>query len=255
MLLLAGGLLGGCAGPVETPPEGRTLLAQAKDAYQRGEDLAAIDALDDFIDRYPSTDLADQALYYRARAQYRRDRYPQAASDARRVIYLTRRDELAAAAAVLLGDIAAHNDQRIEAIDHYTRALELLPSDARPRDYALYRRGVTFQHLGRWDEADLDFDRLVHTFPDSPAAALVNRRVRSTAWTLRLGAHSEPAPADADAARYRRQGLPVQVRMTRFGGPPVFVIEYGRYASHADARTAQAKLSAAAPDAAVALTR
>ena len=116
------------------PEEGQSLFDAAKLDRDRGNDDLAREGFDDFLARYPDSELADEALYWLGEMAYARGDYETA-----------------------LGNLAAVVD------DH---------ADSNLRADALMKMVFCHQALGQADQARSTLQRLQTEFPDSEQTAL-----------------------------------------------------------------------------------
>ena len=108
--------------------------------HQRGSLNTAQRAFEDFLQRYPNHALSPEARFY-------------------------------------LADGLEQEDRLQDAIAAFNQISELHPTALRVPD-ALYRIGLLHQQLGNRQEAVRFLERVVNTYPDSPAAGLARERIR-----------------------------------------------------------------------------
>ena len=234
------GLQVGCGGPAPLPPRAQQLLDQAREAYARGDDVTAIGQADILLREYRPGGRAElEALYYRGRARFRAGSDQLAARDLQQVAESQGEPALAASAKIVLGDLAAENDQLAQARRWYQAALERTEARSHPTDYAMFRLGCLLQRMGQWDQADLYLARLVHVFGDTELARQAGDRLNATAWTLRAGAYEQPAEAEQAAARWQGRSLPASVRAVWRQGRPQLWVCLGRFDTDEQARQAR----------------
>lgn len=81
-------------------------------------------------------------------------------------IVATRPDDLDAVS--VLGDILRYDEQYGEAIDAYTKALEIAGGEA-PADWRFYYvRGIAYERNKQWENAEADFLKALELNPDQP---------------------------------------------------------------------------------------
>lgn len=68
-----------------------------------------------------------------------------------------------------LGDVHRHQGNFEDANRAYTVALSLYPDDAPSRWWVTYTRGITFERLGQWPEAEADFRAALALSPGQPS--------------------------------------------------------------------------------------
>jgi len=216
-------------------PDGVKLLQEGMLAYQRGEDLAAIQKLDTFLVRYPRTHRTDEAYYYRGLAHYRRGNADQATSDFRAALQITDREDLEARARLAMADAAYGQGKMPEAEELYRRALDELSTDEPPTDHVLYQLGACLQRQRKWHEADLYFDCLIGDFWKSEYADRARRRIRGEGWTVQAGAFADRARAKSQAAAFQEQGLDAFIVPENLDGKLHYLVRVGKHTTYEQA--------------------
>ncbi|MCK4602976.1 MAG: tetratricopeptide repeat protein, partial [Phycisphaerae bacterium] len=202
-LVLAG--LAGCNG--EVTPEGKKLLTSAAEAFEAGNNQAAVHHVDAFMTDNSGSRRADEAYYLRGLARYRLKDLSGAESDLNKALGRTKLQHIRAHATNALGDIAYERGDMALAEHMYLQALEHIQRGLKPADHTHYRLGCVLQRQGRWEAADLHFDKVMYFFEGSELARLASRRVRCSGWSIQAGAFEKKANADSVAERLRRQDL------------------------------------------------
>jgi len=252
----AAGLLlvsSGCNGPLS--PQAQELLLAGVDAYKRGDDKEAVGKLDEFLKDNAKSQAAGQAFYMRGLARYRLKDYPSAKVDLLDALNRGPGEELRAKSAAALGDLAYDTEDVPVAETMYRRAMDGLKKDQPPADQVYYRLGCTLQRLGRWTEADQQFDRLIYLFEGTEFARRAARLTHATVWTVQAGALRDRQRADAAARSLQAKGLQASVAMVLDGGQAVFAVRVGRYADYEQARSDLPKVKPYSSDAYVTPTR
>ncbi|MEL6100139.1 MAG: tetratricopeptide repeat protein [Pseudomonadota bacterium] len=67
-----------------------------------------------------------------------------------------------------LGDVLRQQEDYADAIGSYDRALELTGDTAQSVWFLLYARAISYERLGRWDEAEADFRKALALNPGQP---------------------------------------------------------------------------------------
>ena len=227
--------LGG-AGCTQLSPEGQKLLESGYDTAERNDDRATIAAMDKFIDEYGKSHRADEGYYLRGLARYRAGQKSQARDDFAKALDLTGKKELRGKAGLALGDIAWDSDDMVEAEKNYRAALKDLPPEAPPADKIYYRMGAALQRMGKWEEAAVEFHRVMELFKGSATASQAARRVNAHEWTVQVGAYKVKSVADQAAAKLRQSGVPCEVRPTTEGGQGLaFLVQAGSFSAYEEA--------------------
>lgn len=248
-------LLTACGGCVQhAGPEAVKLLGDAQSAYGRSDDQAAIAEASEFLDQNSHTAEADAAYYLRGLAHYRARHLPAAREDLKRAADRARGKDLRVKAVKALGDLALESGDADWARTLYTQALDEMDLAKPPADEVRYGLGCALQHTGLWWDADAQFDRLLHDFPDRPVARLAGRRIRCQAWTFQIAAFDRQDLAEAESARLAKTGLKTTVAQAVVDGKLKFLLQAGWYDTHAAAGDA-GQIRAAAANAQLVPTR
>ena len=243
----------GCSGALS--PEAAKWLRDANDAYARGDDATAIGESTKFLQLHAGRQEAGEAYYIRGLANCRRGNATPARQDLAAAVRATRRKDLTAMAEAKLGDMAYRSGQWPRAEQHYRRALDAGAPDAPPADEATYRLGALLQREGRWRDADAQFDRLLHFFPDSPLARLATDRVRAQRWSIQAAALAKASAANETQATLRRAGMPSRVDLALRGDRMLRLVRVGSYQSYDAALADLAKVRKFFADAYIAPAR
>lgn len=222
-------LSGGCAGAVS--PEGRRLLADANQAYQRNDDPRAIAAAGQFLQMHPRIEEAGEAYYLRGLARIRSGQAASGEADLTEALKTTRRKDLTGLIHAALGEQAYRRGDLTTAESHYQGVLANAPAGASPSDQALYRLGVIAQRQGRWREADLHFYRLVHLFDGTELAKLASERVQSIRWSIQVAALTNASAAETMVGQLRAQGLDARQDRQLRDGKMMRLVRVGSYAT------------------------
>lgn len=243
----------GCNGALS--PQAGQLLSSGYAAYNNGDDQAAVNRMDSFLQANARSRRADEAYYLRGLARYRLKDLPGAKADLDEALGRTQRKDLRARTLLALGDLAYQSDQMALAENMYRRASADLKRGEKASGQAHYQLGVVLQRQGRWNDADLQFDRVIYLFEGSQRAGLAERRVRCVAWTIQVGAFRNKKLADAAAERLRAENLPANVKCLLSGGQPMFMVQVRRYPTYEQAAVALPGLKRHKSDAFVIPTR
>jgi tetratricopeptide (TPR) repeat protein len=236
LLSVAAGVVVGCGPAPETHP-GAAVLRDARAAYEAGRDAEAIDRAETFLLLVGDAPESAEALYLRALARLRQGERDQAEQDLRLAAERTWRADLAGRAHLALSRIAEQRGDPDAALASAEAAVDRLDPAAPPADEALYRLGRLRQRAGRFAQADLPLDRLLHLHPDSPLAPLARRRIRAVAWAVAAGGFPGDDPRQQlrlRQLRRRAEGLqlPTRVEPVRRRGQPRLQLLVGRFETH-----------------------
>jgi tetratricopeptide (TPR) repeat protein len=253
---MLGLLLAACVGCVQhAGPEAVKLLSDAQAAYGRSDDQTAIAKAGEFLGQNSHTAEADAAYYIRGLAQYRMKDLPAAREDLQQAAARARGKDLHVKAVKALGDLALETGDANSAQAFYTEALDEMDLAKPPADEVRYGLGCALQLKGLWWDADAQFDRLLHKFPDRPAARLAGRRIRCRAWTFQIAAFERQDLAESESARLAKIGVETAVGDAVVDGKLAFLVQAGRYETHAAAGGETARIRAFAPKAQLVPTR
>jgi tetratricopeptide (TPR) repeat protein len=249
-------LLAACGGCVQhASPEAVKLISDAQAAYSRSDDQTAIAKAGEFLTQNSHTAEADVAYYLRGLAQYRARHLPAAREDLKQAAERARGKDLHVKAVKALGDLALESGDADWAQTLYGQALDEMELDKPPADEVRYGMGCALQHKGLWWDADAQFGRLLHDFPERPAALLAGRRIRCQAWTFQIAAFDRQDLAESESARLAKIGLNTAVREAVVDGRLKFLVQAGRYDTHAAAEAAGKALGGLAANAQLVPTR
>lgn len=236
-------IVGLCAGCVShAGPEAMALLERGRAALDANDHAGATDLAEQFLSQNARTAEADEAYYLRGMGRWRAGDPNGARADLQTAASKARTGATHYRALKALGDLAMRTGEPAGAVTVYRQAIEEADANFPGFDEVRYSLGRAHQQLGQWWQADGQFDRLIYTQPDSPAAARASRRIRCNAWTFRIAAHSEKAPADEEAARLTQMGLTTRVRPAIVDDRLIFFVEAGRYQTRTEAEADAGKV-------------
>jgi len=197
--LLMGLLATGCVGMLT--PANKERVAQAEDAYAQGEDGEVVNLTSELLQRQWLGRGVIHARYLRGQALMRMGEGDSAVADLQQV--LRRADDPAwrATAANALGELALEQHKPDEAIALFNQAVGFVEPGTPPLDNVRFHLGKLYQRQGKWEAADLNFQRLIFTFPDSPHTPAAQRRVGARAWSVQLGLFDTQIAATQQAAQ------------------------------------------------------
>jgi tetratricopeptide (TPR) repeat protein len=245
-----------CIGCQESlTPQARQLLQNGYAASAAGNPQGVVGSMDAFLRDHARSSRADEAYYLRGLAKYHLDDRVGAQADLEAALARTDKNELRGKAALALGDLAWDRDDMPTAADMYGVVLENMNRSTSPADHAGYRRGCVLQRLGRWEEADLQFSRVMELFSGTELAARSSRRIHGRVWTIQVGAFDGKSSAEAVVRELADEGLQAAAVPTTGQGRLTFVVQAGRYATYEQATAALPSVKRFQPDAFVTATR
>jgi tetratricopeptide (TPR) repeat protein len=157
---------------------------------------------------------------------------------------------LAGNAYAVLGVLHFEDGHWIQAQRAFRAAIDRLPPRP-PCDALLYRRGLCQERSGRWSEALMSYEHVVHDYPAGPYAGNAQRRLQLQAdhFAVQCGVFAEQANADRLVADLAERGLSTYVRGENRGGQQCFIVLHGRFTSYEDAIDALAQAKGYVPGA------
>jgi tetratricopeptide (TPR) repeat protein len=189
----------GCVGVLT--PANKERLAQAEQAYTQGQDEAVVNLTSELLQRQWLGRGVVHARYLRGRALIRMGEGDAAVADLKQVLRRADDRTWRATAASDLGELAMKKHQPDKAIDLFNQAVGFVKPGTPPLDSVRFRLGQLYQREGKWDAADLNFQRLIFTFPDSPHTSAAQRRVGARGWSVQLGLFDKQTEATQRASQ------------------------------------------------------
>jgi tetratricopeptide (TPR) repeat protein len=254
-MLCVAALLGcvGCQGTLS--PQARQWLQNGYRASAAGEHRTVIESMDAFLADYARSRRADEAYYLRGLAKYHLGDRDGAKADLSAALDRTNKREVRGKAALALGDLAWDADDMAASAEMYRTAVDNMDAGVPPADHAAYRLGCALQRLSRWQEADLQFSRVMELFPGTVLGSRATRRVHGRAWTVQMAAFGDRGHAEELVRGLAEQGVQAAAAAMLEDDRPVFVVQTGRFPTWEQATAALPSLKRVQPDAFVTATR
>ena len=130
------------------------------------EELGQFDLAIDAYKKVPRTDTASHAAELGRAAALRSSGKPDAAIEV--LAQIARRFPGMAIVHSTLGDALRNQDEFVDAVASYDRALELVPEGSRGRWFIHYARAIAHERLDNWEQAEADFRAALDLSPDHP---------------------------------------------------------------------------------------
>jgi tetratricopeptide (TPR) repeat protein len=130
------------------------------------EELGQFDLAIDAYKKVPRTDTASHAAELGRAAALRSSGKPDAAIEV--LAQLARRFPDMAIVHSTLGDALRNQDEFVDAVASYDRALDLVPEGSRGRWFIHYARAIAHERLDNWEQAEADFRAALDLNPDHP---------------------------------------------------------------------------------------
>ena len=234
--------LGGCTTPLLNKNDDKVFSA-GYDDFRAGRFPDADRKFSEVIADNPQSPALSEVYYFRGLTRLQQSRRAEARADFQAGATHSGRELTQVYSMTALANLEYEDGHDQQAVKLYRTVLEHHVSGL-PADSVLYRLGVSLQRLGRWNEADETFARLLKDHPDSPLAAEARRRTQADSFTLQAGAFTDRAKAETLAARLRQDGYPVVLTVVAAGGQTFHVVNVGHYHTAAEAQTASSRLAA-----------
>lgn len=236
-------------------PESQKMLDSGRAAYEAKDDKLTVQIMDQFIAANARSKYADEGYYWRGLAKLRMGDVPAARADFGYVIDHSTRGDVLSLAHKAMGDISFDSADMSTARAMYSQALRYMKDGQPPIDFVRYRLAQALQRLGQWEDADFQFNRLRHTFPDGELSKRASRQVHCRAWTVQAAAFKERRAADYLAARLKNDALDAQVVPVTMESEALFAVQVGRFGTHDQAEAIVPQVKATAAEAFVTVTR
>lgn len=231
-----------------TPPkqdEGPGTIERAKTAFEAKDYETTIRLADEQLTGPANTRKSRiQSYYLKGRAIESRDKPNQSAvaSDlaAARSMYeraLNENPEEPERATIRssLANVAYFQDDFIIAMSNWNSALEVLKNPA-TRSWIEYRLGLSQQRLGRFQQADLTFERVQRNYPGTEPAKRAKEHQGTKSFSVQVGAFNKPEVADELVTMLQKKGLKPTKRTDLQGKHAVVLTDYPTYDAAKKAR-------------------
>ncbi len=238
VLLLA---VGGCTPPLLNKNDDK-VFTSGYDDYQAGRYKDADRKFSEVVADNPQSAALSEVYYFRGLTRLQESRRNEARADFQAGATHYGRELTQIYSMTCLANMEYEDGHDQQAVPLYRTVLEH-PVPGLPTDKILYRLGVSLQRLGRWNEADETFARLLKDHSDSPLAAEARIRTQADSFTLQAGAFTDRAKAATLAARLRQDGYPVVLAVVAAGGKTFHVVNVGHYHTAAEAQAASTRLA------------
>lgn len=219
-----------------------TINPQAKEnldiglrAYRAGDDRQAIVQADTVLSGGSQESIAMQAYYLRGMAWYRLKDFSKAQRDLEHVDKRSNNVQLRIRAMDSLGEIAYRRDAMLRAESYFEQVIELAERGQKPVDHAHYRLGCVLQRLGKWQEADVHFQRVIFLFEQSKLARQARIRVNGRKWTIQIGSYGRRQNASVAAGPFRKRKIETFIEPALRDGRMTFLLQVGRWEKYEQA--------------------
>lgn len=245
----------GCAN--ELTREQKAQLFAGESAYSRKEYPRAVDELSKFLASVKDRPEVGRAQYVRGLAEARQERRGDAQRDFRAAA-AGKDADAAWRAKFMLGVIAFEDEQWQEAAAQFEAVRREATGkrvegvgDAPSLDAGMYRLGISYERLGRWEDSRRMLTSLTREHPQSRYAEEARRRLAlgAHAYSVQCGAFANSTNAEKLQRDLRARGLNAVVRNERRDSGVYSVVLVGEYSTFAEAKRQLATIRPNVPDA------
>ena len=224
-------------------PQAKEQLDSGLRAYRAGDNRQAIAQANTVLSGGSQGSLEMQAYYLRGMAWYRLKDFDQAQSDLEQVDRRSKNVKLRIRAMDSLGEIAYRRDDMLRAESYFGQVIELAERGQKPVDHAQYRLGCVLQRLGKWQEADTHFQRVIFLFRSHqvglPGQAKLLRqaraRVNGRKWTIQIGSYKKRYNASVATKPFRQANMKTYIEPAIRDGRMTFLLQVGRWEKYGQA--------------------
>ena len=160
------------------------LFLKTECLFQQAQWEAAAKGFAGFVNRFPTSNLADNAYFRLGDTYGKMERNQDAVRAYKSVLDLYDESDLAGEAAYWIGETYVKSREYDNAIKYYTLAFENYPNN-RLRDYALYSVAWTYQRKGEYAKGAEAYRKVIAEFPQSPLAAQSKVRIGECYYYLK----------------------------------------------------------------------
>jgi tetratricopeptide (TPR) repeat protein len=217
----------------------RKMLNEAAQYYEQGSISPSLYRLDRIIREHGKEPEVAEAYYLRGLCRSKVGQLQPAALDFVEAINRSKRPDLAAKAKASLAQIHFKWGNWERAADLYAEAVNNLDKQV-PNDVILYDAGVAMQRAGRWNEARLQFGRVLTDFRDRPVTrdAYLKATWRYDYFCIQVGTFHETDKAEASVRAFAAKGLDTWEELRPGTNPRRWVVLTGRFPTYVDALAA-----------------
>ena len=226
-------LLAGCS--QLTAPQQEMLDAGIK-AHQQQNYTASVERLTAFLSEVKGKPESSRAAYVRGMSYASLNKRAEAYADLQLATQPPADPDAVWRAYKVLSDLRFEDGNYEAALRMAAAAVGGMPN-APPKDAMLYRQGVCYERLGRWDDARRPFQLVSEQFPDTTYGRAGQRRLALNArhFAIQCGSFANVRNADALRSRLAQAGFPTYTRQEPRGATTVNVVLVGRYTSFNEA--------------------
>ncbi|MBI5864374.1 MAG: SPOR domain-containing protein [Planctomycetes bacterium] len=228
-------ILGGCSQLTESQ---RGLLDAGLTAYEKQDYSKSVDRLTAFLSEVKAQPERSRAAYVRGMSQIKLNRRSEAYADLRLATDAPADPDSIWRAYVMLSTLHFEDGRYDAALRMAVAAVGRMPNDG-PKDAMLYRQGVCYERLARWEDSRRPFQQAAENNPGSVWGQAARRRValKPRHFAVQCGAFADPKNAASLRARLAAAGFDTYVRQEQRGSTMSNLVLVGRYSSFGEALT------------------
>jgi tetratricopeptide (TPR) repeat protein len=232
-----------------TASQQATLEAGIK-AYDQQNYTASVERLSTFLDEVKGKPESSRAAYVRGMSQAKLNKRAEAYTDLRLATEAPADPDTVWRAYVMLSTLYFEDGKYDSALRMAAAAVGGMPNKP-PRDAMLYREGVCYERLGRWDDARKPFEQVAQEFPETTFGRAGQRRLtlNATHFAVQCGSFANIRNADTLRERLRQAGFQTYTRQEPRGATTTHVVLVGKYASFNEALSQLTAVRKHVPDA------
>lgn len=228
----------------------RATLDAGIQAYDKQNFTQSVDKLSHFLGEVKDRPESSRAAYVRGMSRIRLNQRADAYADLRLATNAPGDPDSVWRAYVQLSTLYFEDGKYDAALRMAVAAEGRMPHQP-PKDAMIYRQGICYERLGRWDDAKKPFRLASEQFPNSTFGKAAARRLAINArfFAVQCGAFSDPKNADVLRSRLSQAGFPVYLRPEPRGSSTSHVVLVGKYPTLNEALSQLTAVRRIVPDA------
>lgn len=231
MLMLAAGCEMGI-----WPDSAQKSLTAANDAYKADNYTLTVDEASKAMKSGgAASQKAYEAQYLRGMAMLKLGKTQQAEDDLQNVSRRAKNLDLQVRAMDSLAEVYYQQNRFAPAERLLQDVIDNTMPEKQPSDHAQYRLGCIAQNQGRWQEADVHFQKVIFLFPNSNYAALSKASVGGTFWSIQAGVFDSREQVETAVKKYAKAKLTSYVQPVLMDGKLRFMLLFGKWKTWMDA--------------------
>ncbi len=247
VLALGLAIFTGCSQLTESQ---RATLNAGIQAYDKQNFTDSVDKLTQFLSEVSEKPESSRAAYVRGMSRIRLNQRGEAYADLRLATNAPGDPDSVWRAYVQLSTLYFEDGKYDAALRMAVAAEGRMPNQP-PKDAMIYRQGICYERLGRWDDSKKPFRIVSEQYPTSTFGKAAARRLAINArfFAVQCGAFSDPKNADVLRSRLSQAGFPVFLRPEPRGSTTSHVVLVGKYQTLAEGLSQLTAVRRIVPDA------